>query len=312
MNVFLNPVNVQEPISEIINKLDEPFADMSAIPTYIISKYAKKYVDVVLTGDSADELFAGYSKYLENYYNELYKKIPLFLRKNIVERLVYLAPNDYSLVRKMRKVMENVNKDPFSRRKELMCLGFTEADLKVLLNGLADGEFSSFIRGYYDKYENLVDELVQVLYTDFKVVLEGDILFKVKKMTSLSFLEARMPFLSKDVMEIAARIPSQYKMSGSKQKIILKEAFKDIIPVKNQNLSKKGFGIPLGKWFRGLLKEELLGLLNREYLVAQGLFNYEFINCLLDEHFTGKKDRASELWILYVFQHWYRRFFDIC
>ena len=309
---YLDYAEVLGEIDKIINQFDEPFADSSAIPTYMVSKYARQYVNTVLTGDSGDELFAGYSKYLINYYSDLYKKLPSFLQKNVIEKIVYTMPDNKSLIRKIRKVIANADKDIYSQRKELMCLGFKEEELNFLLKYQAEQDSLNFIKKHYDKYKDRTDELSQTLYTDFKVVLEGDMMPKVDRMAILSSLETRVPFLSKEIIELAARIPSKYKITNRNQKIILKETFRDIIPHKLLNVPKRGFGVPIGIWFRGPLKKELLELLDEKYIIAQGLFNYEFINKVLEEHFTEKKNRASELWVLYVFQRWYRGYFDIC
>jgi asparagine synthase (glutamine-hydrolysing) len=163
-------------IDKIINQLDEPFADPAAIPTYMIAKFAKQYVNTVLTGDSGDELFAGYNKYLIRYYSDLYRKIPSFLRKYLIEKIVYILPDNSSISRKVRKVIANVDKDVFWQRQELMCLGFKENELNFLLNHPAKLGSLDFIKKNYDQYKDITNELSQTLYTDFKVVLEGDMI----------------------------------------------------------------------------------------------------------------------------------------
>lgn len=308
---FLDYDKVLEEIDKIINQLDEPFADSSAIPTYMVAKYASQYVDTVLTGDSGDELFAGYSKYLIGYYSALYKRIPYFLRKSVIEKLVHTMPDSNALTRKIRKVIDNASKDIFSQRKELMCLGFKEVELSLLLKRQGELDSLNFVKKHYDKYKNVADELFQTLYTDFKVVLEGDMMPKVDRMATLSSLETRVPLLSKEIIQLAAYIPSKYKINNKSQKIILKDTFSDIIPHKLLNASKRGFGVPIGAWFKNALKNEVLELLDEQYIMGQGLFNYKYIHRVLDEHFTEKKNRSGELWALYVFQRWYRRYFDI-
>lgn len=298
-----------EHLDEIINNFDEPFADSSAIPTYFISKFAKQSVKVVLTGDAGDELFGGYSKYLIGYYTERYQGIPPFLR-NSFKNLIYVLPDKSSLSRKIRKVIESVDKGVFDQRKDLMCLGFKQAELEQLfkptfiLNNTLD-----FIEKYYNFYGGVTDELSQTLYTDLHVVLEGDMLLKVDRMSMLNSIETRVPFLNKNVIELAARIPSKYKIHKSKLKMVLKDTFDDIIPEESLRSSKKGFEIPLDIWFRGPLKNKLLKVLDKNVIREQEIFNHKYIETILDEHFTGKKNRKSELWTLFIFQTWYQNYF---
>lgn len=297
---------IQE-VDNIINHMDEPFADSSAIPSYIVAKFAKQQVKVVLTGDAGDELFGGYSKYLIGYYAAKYNKIPEWLREEVVKKLVYAFPDHNSLTRQVRKVIANADKDVFEQRRELMCLGFKKAELEKLLdtNKVVGGSLD-FIRSYYAQYQGATDELAQALYTDFKVVLEGCMFPKVDRMSMLNSLETRAPLMHNDVIELAARVPGKYKIRGRKTKLILKETFSDLLPPKLLNASKRGFRVPIGVWFRNELKQDLLGVLNRKLIEEQGIFNYNYIREIMEEHFTRKKDRSSELWSLYVFQKWYQ------
>lgn len=304
---FLDFEEVFHHIDYILGNLDEPFADSSAIPTYIVSKYASEFVKVVLTGDAGDELFAGYSKYLIGHYADKYNKIPSFIRKNLFENIIYRIPDTHSLTRKVRKVIENSQIDLFSQRKNLMLLGFKENELSLLLKTKDNQNDSlAFIHEYYSEFTGITDELSQTLYTDFKVVLEGDMLVKVDRMSMLNSIETRVPLLNKEVVELSYQIPSEYKINSKGQKLILKDTFKDLIPTQLFNASKKGFGIPLDEWFRGPLRTQLEQLLSKEYIEEQGIFNYEYITQLLNEHFSGSKNRKSELWVLFVFQYWYK------
>lgn len=297
-------------LERIFENMDEPFADSSAIPTYMVSKYAKQYVSVVLTGDSGDELFGGYSKYLIGYYSQLYNKIPEVLRKNVIEKAVYSMPDTTILTRKIRKVISNAENDVFTQRKNLMCLGFKQNELELLLKERAQLDNSLDIIGeYYNTYIERADEISCALYTDFKVVLEGDMFPKVDRMSMLNSLETRIPFLSKEIIELAAKIPSQFKIDRTNQKIILKDAFSDIIPKELQNAPKRGFSVPIAEWLKNELKSDLLKTLSKEKIIEQGLFSYDYIKELLDEHFSNKADRSSVIWSLYVFEKWYDRYF---
>ena len=297
----------------ILNKffeyMDEPFADSSAIPTYLISKFAKNYVKVVLTGDGGDELFGGYSKYLINYYSEKYNRIPKLIREHILKNIINVFPNDYNIIRKIKKVIRNSEKSIFEQRKELMKLGYKYDETKKLIKSIYISDIS-LIEDYYNKYKNQTDELSLALYTDIKIVLEGDMLTKVDRMSMANSLETRAPFLYPDIVEFSTRIPSEYKIKNKKTKFILKETFSDILPEKIMKASKRGFGVPIGKWFRGNLKNEFLKVTNQKFIEDQNLFNYEYIQKIFNEHQNKKEDRGRELWALFVFQNWYKKYFE--
>ena len=297
----------------ILNKffeyMDEPFADSSAIPTYLISKFAKNYVKVVLTGDGGDELFGGYSKYLINYYSEKYNRIPKLIREHILKNIINVFPNDYNIIRKIKKVIRNSEKSIFEQREELMKLGYKYDETKKLIKSIYISDIS-LIEDYYNKYKNQTDELSLALYTDIKIVLEGDMLTKVDRMSMANSLETRAPFLYPDIVEFSTRIPSEYKIKNKKTKFILKETFSDILPEKIMKASKRGFGVPIGKWFRGNLKNEFLKVTNQKFIEDQNLFNYEYIQKIFNEHQNKKEDRGRELWALFVFQNWYKKYFE--
>jgi len=308
---YLNYDEVLPEIDKILNNIDEPFADSSYIPAYMVSKYASQYVKTVLTGDSGDELFGGYSKYLIGYYAAQYNRIPKWFRDNVIKKTVYALPDKTSLTRKVRKVIENTDLNIFEQRRNLMCLGFKKEELICLLKrDLLYSNSLNIIEDYYNSQNETNSELSHALYTDFKVVLEGDMLAKVDRASMLSSLETRVPMLHKDVVELAAQIPSRYKINTRKTKIILKDAFSDFIPKELLKASKRGFGVPVGNWFRNELKANLLNELNKERIEEQGIFEYEYVEKILHEHSSQNKNRSSELWLLYVFQKWYRKYFE--
>lgn len=296
-------------LEKLVGNIDEPFADSSLIPTYMVSKFARQHVKTILTGDSGDELFGGYEKYLIGYYAGKFNKIPSFMQKGI-KKVVYAMPPQNTLARRARKVIDTSQMDIFEQRRNLMCLAFKNVELPKLLSeeynltGTTD-----FIRSYYDTYANDIDEMSCALYTDLKVVLEGDMLPKVDRASMLNSLETRVPMLHREVVELAARIPIKYKINSQNKKIILKETFSDIIPPALLTASKKGFAVPIAFWFKNELKAELIKCLDEEKIRSQGIFNYDYIAQIMEEHFTDKRDRTPELWSLYVFEKWYENYF---
>lgn len=307
---YLNYEDALPELNRIINNIDEPFADSSYIPIYMVSKYASKLVKTILTGDAGDELFGGYSKYLIGYYSVLYNKNPKLIR-DIIKKFVYSLPDNTSLTRKLRKVIDNSGYDVFTQRKNLMCLSFKNDEMLLLLNeNYAEENVLDIIEEYYNAQALTRDELSQALYTDFKIVLEGDMLPKVDRASMLNSLETRVPMLHKDVIELAAQIPSQFKIDSRNTKIILKDTFSDLIPKELLVASKRGFSVPVGNWFRKELKNDLVKELEKERIQEQGIFNYVYIEKIIDEHFTMKRNRSSELWTLYIFQKWYKKYIE--
>lgn len=300
--------NFFECVSDIIENIDEPFADSSYIATYCVSRLARKYVKTVLTGDAGDELFGGYEKYLIGYYSSMYKKLPHFLQSGF-KSAVYKLPDNNAKTRKIRKVLDNLNYEPFEQRKRLMCLSLPEERLKSLLI-YTDDTALDFIYDYYSAYSLSANETDCTFYTDIKVVLEGDMLCKVDRASMLASLETRVPMLYPDVVELSARIPSEFKINTRNKKIILKDTFSDLLPDEILHAKKKGFSVPMAEWLRTDLRDELLKTIgDEEFIENQGLFNYAFIKQLEYEHYTCQRNNSTVLWALYVFEKWYTKYF---
>lgn len=298
-------------LDEIVDSLDEPFADSSTIPTYMVSKNASKFVKTVLTGDAGDELFAGYQKYLIGHYANKYNKIPTWLREGVVKKAVFALPDKTPITRKMRKVISNAGKSIFEQRQNLMCLGYKDEELdNLLLNADKKQNHLDFIKNYYDLYSEQTAEVSKAQYTDFKVVLEGDMFHKVDRMSMHHSLETRSPIVHKDIVELAAKIPSKFKINAGNTKMIFKDTFSDLLAPEVLKGKKRGFSVPIGNWLKKELKSELLDLLSKDFIEEQALFNFEYIEHILNEHFSEKKNRFSELWTLFVFQRWYKREFS--
>jgi len=307
---ILDYESILSEIDHMISNLDEPFGDSSYLASYMVSKFARSTVKTVLSGDGGDELFGGYDKYLIGYYSNKYKKSPKLLRK-IFKRIIYFLPDNSILSRKFRKVIQNSSLDIYEQRKNMMCLGFKDDELELLLkDNFRSFDHLEFIYESYNSQKLTNDEINKALYTDFKIVLEGDMLTKMDRASMLASLEVRTPLLDKDIIELASRIPSKFKINKLNKKIILKETFKDIIPKKLLKASKKGFSVPIANWFRNELKEDLLMTLNKEKIISQNILNFDYIIKILDEHLSKKKNRASELWTIYIFQKWYENFFE--
>ncbi len=299
---------VVDDVDTVLNGLDEPYADSSLIATYAVCKLAKEHTDVAFMGDAGDELFAGYNKYLISYYGSKYKKIPKFLRKGIIEPISKLLPRKSSLYRKVNKVISSADMPIFEQRKRLMSLGFKPEELKqLMLDGFVDG--MDFVKTQYDFLVD-ADEQTRAQYIDFKTVLEGDMLPKVEIASRLSGLKTCAPILDGDIIDFAYSIPTEFKINKTNRKIILKETFRYLLPDELFTAPKHGFAVPIGNWLETNLKEQLLKFASKDFLEKQGLFNYDYINDIIQEHFSHKKTRYSELWAFFVFQNWYTKYIE--
>ncbi len=299
---------VVDDIDTVLNGLDEPYADSSLIATYAVCKLAKEYTDVAFMGDSGDELFAGYNKYLISYYGNKYKKIPKFLRKGIIEPITKLIPRKSSLYRKVNKVISSADMPLFEQRKRLMSLGFKPEELKqLMLDGFVDN--MDFIKVQYEFLPH-ADEQTRAQYIDFKTVLEGDMLPKVELASRLSGLKTCAPILDDKIIDFAYSIPTEFKINKTNRKIILKETFRHLLPEELFTAPKHGFAVPIGNWLESNLKDRLLEFASKDFLEKQGLFNYDYISLIINEHFSHKKNRYSELWAFFIFQNWYKKYIE--
>ncbi len=288
---------------DIISQMDEPFADSSSIPEYLVSKLASRSVEVALTGDAGDELLLGYNKYLVNYYADKYVSIPKFIRKKIIEPLFSRFPDKSYLTLKVGKVIKASDKDFFGRHNSMMQLGFKNDEvIRLCTENHYDDSLQGLVRNYYDECNGTFLDKVQ--YSDLHIVLEGDMLTKVDRMCSQNLLEVRAPLLANSIVEFAYSLPSEYKLQGKTTKRIMRDAFAELFPKGYDKFPKSGFGVPIGTWLRQEMKEELLDLLSQDRIIRQGLVNPIYVKTIIDEHMNGKTNRSSELWTLYVFEKW--------
>ena len=299
--------NVLNSINEILMYLDEPLADPSILPSWFVCNFAKRYVKVALAGDAGDELFLGYDKYLI-YYSDKFKKLPKLIRKT-VKKIVFCIPDKSGLSRKVRKVINNAEKDQYEKRLDLMSRAFKKEERKYLMKSqFYDEECTSIVLDRYYKLKG-ESELKRTQYTDISLVLEGDMIAKMDRMSMLNSLEVRIPLLSREIVELAFSLPDKYKLDRRNKKRILKDTFHSLLPDKFEKLPKIGFGIPIDRWFRNELRGMVEELLNKENIEKQQLFNWDYVNQILEEHYAGKKNNGDKIWTLIVFQKWYYTYF---
>ncbi len=300
-------------LDEILLNFDEPFADSSALPTFLVSKLASKYVKVALTGDGGDEVFGGYNKYYMGKLNNKYTSIiPKSFHDQIIKlssHLLHTKDDNRGKRFRLSRLLKAFNYDG-NQYWNIISLAFTEEEKSQLLsnNNLIDDTFAEL--------KNRINQHNPKNITDFRMVdknvsLEGDMLVKVDRTSMLSSLECRAPFLNKAIWDLTNSLPEKYLLKGWNKKYILKEAFANKFPPGFLEKSKQGFGVPVGDWLRGSLRLELESYIEEKFLESQGIFNSNYIIGLVKNHITGKEDNSLRVWSFYTFQKWYLNTYSI-
>lgn len=300
-------------IDRILLNFDEPFADSSALPTYLVSKHASNYVKVALTGDGGDEVFGGYNKYYIGKLNNKYTSIiPKGLHNqilNLSSGLLKTKADNRGKRFKLNRLLKAINYDG-DQYWNIISLAFTDIEKEQLLknNCLIKSTFSELKNRYN---ENNPKSLTDFRMIDKKVSLEGDMLVKVDRTSMLNSLECRAPFLNKEIWNYTNSLPEQYLMKGWDKKYILKESFADKFLPGFLDKTKQGFGVPVGNWLRASLKSELESYIDIKFLETQNIFNVDFISNMVKNHISGIEDNSMRVWNFYAFQKWYLNTYSI-
>ncbi len=303
-------------ISEIGQWLDEPISDGSLIPTFLLSRFVRKYVTVALGGDGGDEIFAGYPMYFAHKVSDIYNGIPQFLRSGLIEPVVNNLPvssKNLSFDYKAKRFVRASKYDLVTRHHSF----FGSFSLGEQQNVLSKDVLAQTSNHIYKDAKDLLEicdaanEIEQMQFLDINFYLAEDILTKVDRASMAVSLEVRAPFLDPRVAEFAASIPLEYKLKGSKGKYVLKKAMENMLPKNILHRPKKGFGIPIAEWLKGRLNPLMRDLLAPDKLKNQGLFDENFVQKLIREHETNKASHHKQLWTLLVFQLWYDNFLSV-
>lgn len=298
-------------VGEISNFIDEPFADSSIIPTYLLSRFARQKVKVVLGGDGGDELFAGYPTVLSHRLIEYYERlVPWALRAYIAPRVMdklKVSFDNISLDFRLRRFLAGRGV-PLITRHQRWLGSFVDEEKASLLQSwiqpvLRDTYHQSF---EYAREGDAKEPLNQILFNDLKTYLEGDILYKVDRASMAASLEVRVPFLNREVVHFANDLPLQLKLHNFTGKFLLKKMMQGHLPDDIIKRSKKGFNMPVAYWLSGDLKELMMDMLSSSFINRQGLFNSKYVQQLSNDHFQQRKDNRKLLWTLLMFQIWYQ------
>jgi asparagine synthase (glutamine-hydrolysing) len=292
---------------------DEPFADASAVPTYYVSQLARQRVTVALSGDGGDENFAGYEKYfIDDIENRCRRSVPAAVR-----RAVFPAASRFLWDRSSRLLQRAATL--LSTLSHEADYGFylTNSDFEDRLwNRLAGDELKrriggydpSWITRYHYRKADTDSHLSRILYTDLKTYLPGDILVKVDRMSMAHSLEVRAPILDHHVVEYAAAIPPDLKYNRGEKKCVLKRAFSRILPDEVMYRKKMGFSVPLADWLRGELKWTVEKSFFSPAAALGYFFNIDEVRRIWNQHLSGRRNHATVLWALLMFELWHEEF----
>ena len=288
-------MNLENEIEQILFNYGQPFMDSSAIPSYYVSKEAKKHITVVLNGDGADELFGGYRRYVpfENGWLKMASKISFLLK------ILPVSNNRKSIYNYITRLLYISNKegvDKYLSSTTNIYEGIYQFEPNYIIE-----KMELFIK------QGDLNELCKMLYLDFNLILPQNLLVKMDIASMSNSLEARSPFLSKGFLELAPQLDNSLKVNGRTTKYILRELSKKYLPKTIIKQPKRGFEAPLKKWVNNELKVIINDSLNGDSY-ASSFINKSFINSLLMEKLTiSKERRAKILWNLFCLETWYKK-----
>ena len=289
-------------IPKIQYHMDEPLADPAAIALYFVSQTAAKHVKVALSGEGADEFFGGYNIYREPHDLAGFQKLPLGLRKALAKcasALPFKFKGKNFLIRASKPVEERFIGNAFM---------FNEKERnKVLKHPTGKYNHTELTKPFYDKVKDK-DDVTKMQYIDINFWLIGDILLKADKMSMAHSLEVRVPFLDREVFDVARHIPTKYKVNAQNTKYAMRMAAHRYLPDMVAEKKKLGFPVPIRIWLKdekyyNIIKKAFTSDAAKKYFNTDTLINY------LDEHKEGKADNSRKIWTVYMFLVWYNDYF---
>jgi asparagine synthase (glutamine-hydrolysing) len=307
---FIVTPDLVEIVDELVWHFDEPFADPSALPTFMVSKMAREFVTVALSGDGGDELFAGYTRYAIDKKRSGFANLPGFVRKGVQAVSANLPHGAKGKNYLYNASLDAIDRyiDSISHFNKLRRPSLYTKDFLANLNGsfgTAEGVFQQFAASV--ETGNPIDNL---LYLDSKTYLPSDILVKVDRMTMATSLEARTPLLDQTLIEFVVGMPTELKLKGLETKYIFKKAMEGIVPHEILYREKQGFGVPINEWINLQLKDRIRDTLSDSKTIQRGYFDNKYIETILDEHHRNRRDHSHSLWILLMLELWHREYVD--
>jgi asparagine synthase (glutamine-hydrolysing) len=303
--------DVVDLLPKLVWHMDEPIADSASITTYLVSKFAREDVKVILSGVGGDELFGGYRRYLGDHYLAKLERLPSGLVR-AASSVVQLLPSDRhgrfsNLSRLAREFLKSAELSPDERYRSYVQVLGRERAARFIAGSEAD-MVDSLGRAFADTASS--DAVGRLFAVDAATQLPDDLLMLTDKMSMAVSLECRVPLLDQRLVELAAAIPASLKIKGGQPKYLMKEALKEVLPREILHRPKRGFGTPMGAWLKGSLAGSLQTLLSRKSVESRGLFRAEAIERLVADHQASRVDGTDALLALMNLEIWCRVFLD--
>lgn len=292
-------------IPTVFSSLDEPFADPSILPTFLLAQFTRSKVTVALGGDGSDELLAGYPTFISEKIAPFLSWMPPHMILGLQKMVKFLPTSDknISLDFKLRQLLKGFESSKRFRHSHWLGSFSISEKRNLWSKDLAiQIPFQNGLR-VIDEYASRNSEQ-ELIYMYLKTYLQDDILVKVDRASMLNSLEVRAPFMDVHVVNFLNSLPYEYKLKGLKGKHLLKETMRGKLPEDIIDRPKKGFGIPISLWLKNELKDLCNDLLSKDAIESQGLFDYKYVEMLKHNHFKSRQNNRKELWNLMVFQLW--------
>lgn len=313
--LYVPSADAMNVIPKLGQMYDEPFADSSQIPTFLVSQMAKAHVTVSLSGDAGDELFCGYNRYLLADNWQRIAGVPFPFRR-LAGRAINAVPHGawdtvFNQTGKLLTLPSNMSQQLGKLAMRLETVNTVDQLYYSLVSEIDEPE--KIVLGAREPSSWLVeaglkapfaDSKSHMMYMDAMTYLPDDILVKVDRAAMANSLETRVPFLDHRVVELAASLPMSIKVRDGKSKWILREVLYQYVPKELIERPKAGFGIPLADWLRGPLRSWVEDLLDESLLRREGYFDSEIIRAMWNEHLSGRFNHMSLLWSILMFQSW--------
>ena len=304
--------DVAKLLPELLWHMDEPIADAAFITTYLVSKFARQDVTVILSGVGGDELFGGYRRYWSEHLARSYRRIPSVLRKSILQPIGRALPSDrhskwLDWSRLAKGFLAGAELDSDERYEQFMRV-FKSTDLERVLNSPVSSNSDALRRAFDDASRS--DPLRRLIDVDLMTQLPDDLLMLTDRMSMTTSLECRVPLLDDKLVDLASTMPSDMKVHGTKLKYALKQALRGILPDEIIDRKKRGFGAPIGGWFKKELSSYLDIALSRDSVQNRGIFDWTEIERIKASHRDNQEDYTDHLLSLLNFELWSQLYLD--